>query len=130
MSRTLTLVAAGTLLAMGTAAQAQSWGVYIGQGPGYDRYRGGWRDDDRMIRSVCSGQRADKLERRLMHELDEGEIAPRQARRIHDAIDRLEDRQRHECDEGDWRSVRDIAYRYDQVGQWIENEAHGRNSEW
>lgn len=133
-SRVLLAVLAGTAATVGTAAQAQSWGVYVGNGPGYGGYRqgwsGGWGGDDRVMRSVCSGERAYRLEDRLRHEEGEDEIDPRTARRIHRAIDRLEDRQRHECAEGDWRSVRDIAIRYDQIGQWIDGEAHGYRERW
>lgn len=116
------LIAAG--LFTGQAAQAQSWGIYVGSDdrhyPAYDPYR-----DDGMIRSICSGQRAYSLENKLRHEEYEDEIDPGDARRIHSEIDRLEDKQRHECDEGDWRAVRGLAYRYDRIGQWIDAEAHG-----
>lgn len=114
------------------SANAQSWGVYIGngprnyQGPGYyqsDR-RFGWNDG--RINAVCSGQRAQMLEDRLRHEDDEGEIDDDDLDRIHGAIDRLEDKQDHECREGDWRGVRNISYQYDQIGAWIDREAHGR----
>lgn len=134
LSKALLGVLAGTAAVTGTAAQAQSWGVYVGNGPAYGGYRqgwgGGWGGDDRMMRSVCSGERAYRLEDRLRHEEAEDEIDPRTAGRIHAAIDRLEDRQRHECAEGDWRSVRDISFRYDQIGQWIDGEAHGYRGRW
>lgn len=130
MFKTGAVMLVGAVLAMGTAAQAQSWGVYIGNGPGYGPPRHGWGGDDRMVRSVCSGERAYRLEDRLRHEEDEDEIDPREARRIHGTIDRLEDRQRHECAEGDWRSIRDISFRYDQIGQWIEGAAHGYRGRW
>ena len=130
LAKTMLVLLAGTAAVMGSAAQAQSWGVYVGTGPGYGPYRQGWGGDDRMMRSVCSGERAYRLEDRLRHEENEDEIDPRTARRIHGAIDRLEDRQRHECAEGDWRSVRDISVRYDQIGQWIDGEAHGYRGRW
>lgn len=120
----------GAMLVGGTAAQAQSWGVYVGNGPGYGRGRHGWGGGDGMMRAVCSGDRAYRLEDRLRHEENEDEIDPRTARRIHETIDRLEDRQHRECAEGDWRSVRDISYRYDQIGQWIDGEAHGDRGRW
>lgn len=129
-SKALLVVLAGTAAVMGSAAQAQSWGVYVGNGPAYGPYRHGWVGGDAMMRSVCSGERAYRLEDRLRHEENEDEIDPRTASRIHGAIDRLEDRQRRECAEGDWRSVRDISYRYDQIGQWIDGEAHGYRERW
>lgn len=112
MKKAIAVVLAGPLMTISYAAQAQSWGIYGGGEGG-------------LVRSVCSGQRAHSLENRLRHEQDEGEISNRVADRIHFAIDRLEARQRHECDEGDWRAIRDIAYRYDRIGDWIRNEAHG-----
>jgi len=121
---TALVVAAGLLAS--PSANAQSWGVYIGSGPRYyqpDRHFG-W--NDRRIDAVCSGQRARMLENRLRHEDDEGEIDDEDLDRIHNAIDRLEDKQDHECREGDWRNVRNISYQYDQIGAWIDREAHGR----
>ncbi|NOW45241.1 hypothetical protein FHW96_001396 [Novosphingobium sp. SG751A] len=113
-------------LVMAGSAQAQSWGVYVGNGAPAP-YAAGWHDEgaDRMMRFICSGQRAHGLENRLDHEVDEGDIDPGTANRIHAAIDGLEDRQRHECAEGDVRSVREIGWRYDRIGQWMESAAHG-----
>lgn len=110
------------------SAQAQSWGVYVGNGaPAPAPYAMRWHDDgaDRMMGFVCSGQRAHMLEERLGHEVDEGDIDPDMADRMHAAIDGLEDRQRRECAEGDVRSVREIALRYDRIGQWMDRAAHG-----
>lgn len=125
MRKVFAVVLAASLATVGHAAQAQSWGVYVGNSGGYGgpRYHDG--DGDRLARSVCSGQRAHELEARLGHEQDEDEIDDGAARRIHFAIDRLEARQQHECEEGDYRAIRDIAYRYDRIGDWIRNEAHG-----
>lgn len=81
-------------------------------------------DDDGLTRLICSGWRADQLEGRLDHEVAEDEIDEDDADRIHGAIDRLEAQQRHECSEGDRRAIRDIAFRYDRIAQWIEREAH------
>jgi hypothetical protein len=125
MYRVMAVVLAGSLMAIGQAAQAQSWGVYIGNGGGYGQTRHYWGDDDRLVRSVCSGQRANSLEDRLRHEEEEDEIDPDVARRIHWEIDRLEGKQRHECEEGDWRAIREISYRFNRIGQWIDAEAHG-----
>ena len=108
------------------SAYAQSWGVYVGTGGGYPRYYRDDDDDDRLAQFICSGQRAHGLEDRLRHEVDEDEIDPGEADRIHGAIDNLEDRQRHECAEGDRRAIYGIASRYDRIGQWIDSEAHGR----
>lgn len=120
-----TIMTAGALavaaLATATAAQAQSWGVWMGSQPHYG-YRGG---GDWAMRSVCSGDRARGLEGRLRHEERDGDIDPRTADRIHDAIDRLEDRSRNECAEGDRGAIWNIAQRYDRIQGWIENEAHG-----
>ncbi|KPF54766.1 hypothetical protein IP65_08815 [Novosphingobium sp. AAP1] len=128
-------IMAAALTIGGTAAQtaqAQAWGGYNqgyggqGYGGGYGRgYYGG--DGDRQggrMAFICSGQRAHGLEARLRHEVDEGDIDPRQAGRIHDAIDDLEGRQRNECGEGDWRSVNRIAMRYDRIEGWINASAH------
>ena len=114
-------------LAFSGAAQAQSWGAYVGNGGGrdYDGPRYGYGGDG-QVQAVCSGARAHQLEDRLRHEVDEDEIDNWQADRIHNQIDRLEDRQRHECAEGDWRSIQSIAARYDQLDRWIESQAHGR----
>ena len=128
MHKALTIVLAGTLMSIGQTAQAQSWGVYIGNGGGYGQPRQYWGGDDRLVRSVCSGQRAYALESRLRHEEVEDEIDPDDARRIHFAIDRLEAKQQHECEEGDWRAIREISYRYDRIGQWINEEAHGEDA--
>ncbi|MFC3173865.1 histidine kinase [Novosphingobium bradum] len=108
-------VAAGALMTA-TAGQAQSWGVWLGSGPG----GGDW-----AMRSVCSGERARGLEGRLRHEQREGEIDPDTAERIHDAIDRLEDRSRDECDEGDRRAIWSIAQRFDRIQGWMDGAAHG-----
>ncbi len=81
-----------------------------------------WREA-RAAEAVCSGQRAGLLEQRLGHEVDEGDIDPGTAARIHAAIDRLEDRQRHECDEGDWRAIGRIGERYGRIENWIDAEA-------
>lgn len=118
-------MAIGAGLMMAGSAQAQSWGVYIGNSA--PPYAAGWQDDgtERMMRFICSGQRAQGLENRLDHEVDEGDIDPGTANRIHAAIDGLEGRQRHECAEGDVRSVREIGWRYDRIGQWMESAAHG-----
>ncbi|EGD58288.1 sensor histidine kinase [Novosphingobium nitrogenifigens DSM 19370] len=124
---------------LGSAAQAQEWGIRLeygqpGYGPGYGRpapvdwhgdWRGDWRGRNDM---VCSGQRAGMLEQRLRHEVDEGDIDPGTAGRMHENIDRLEDRQRHECAEGDWDSVSRIAGRYDEIEGWMNAEA--RRSHW
>ncbi len=130
-------IAAAALLAAGImvspAAHAQSWGVYVGNAPGYYgygngygygyRYRPGW---DNGINAVCSGQRAYALENRLRHEFQEGEIEGWQASRIQRSIDRLERKQREECREGDWRAIQSISYQYNQIGRWIDQQAHGR----
>jgi len=108
----------------GTAAQAQGWGVWMGSQPQYG-YRGGYGGGDWAMRAVCSGERARGLESRLRHEERDGDIDPRTADRIHDAIDRLEDRSRNECAEGDRGSIWNIAQRFDRIQGWIENEAHG-----
>lgn len=120
-------IAAAALLAAGLmvspAAHAQSWGVYVGNGHSGFGYQRGW---DNGINSVCSGQRGYSLEARLRQEYREGEIDGRDADRIQRRIDKLEDKQRHECREGDWRAIQKIAGQYDQIGQWIDQEAHGR----
>lgn len=116
------IMAAG--LSLGGAAQAQSWGVQFGYGR---PTQADWQDwqGRRTVETVCSGQRAGMLEQRLHHEVDEGDIDPDTAGRIHEAIDRLEDRQHRECDEGDWRSIGRIAERYNGIEGWIDGEAHG-----
>jgi hypothetical protein len=123
---TAILLAAGALLS--TAANAQSWGVYIGNTPdyyGHDGYgrQGVWDDD---VNATCSGQRARALEWRLRHEYEENEISGWDADRINRQIDRLERKQDHECQEGDWGAVRNISYQYRQIDQWIDQMAHGR----
>ena len=123
-SKLAAIVLASGLLAS-PAAHAQSWGRYGGYEDGYHRHFRDYDPDSGLVRAVCSGQRAHMLEARLGHEVDEGEIDERDARRIHAEIDRLEDKQRHECAEGDWRAVRAIAARYDRVGDWIGRWAHG-----
>lgn len=124
-------IMAAALTIGGTAAQtaqAQAWGGYNqgygGQGYGGGYYGGGGDWQCRRMAFICSGQRAHGLEARLRHEVDEGDIDPRQAGRIHDAIDDLEGRQRNECGEGDWRSVNRIAMRYDRIEGWINASAH------
>jgi len=117
---TLAGMAAGT-------AQAQSWGGYGqgGYGQGYGQGWGGgygWQGQDTAYQ-ICSGQRAHSLEARLRHKVDEGNIDPRRAGRIHEAIDNLEARQRNECGERDWRSISDIAGRYNRIEGWINAEA-------
>jgi hypothetical protein len=121
----IALVASATALAA-PAAQAQSFGVYIGSGPSW-----GWRQPayrpayDWRSQQVCSGNRARQLEARLDHEYREREIDPYQADRVHEAIDGLERRQNQECREGDWRAIQDIAGRYDGIQRWIDRSAHG-----
>jgi hypothetical protein len=109
------------------AAHAQSWGVYVGNGRGYNGYdgydrRGDWR---RGGSSVCSGQRAHSLEAKLRHEYRENEIDRWDAMRIQRQIDRLEQRQYRECQEGDWQAVQRISFQYDQIDRWIDQQAHG-----
>ena len=77
------------------------------------------------MQQVCSGDRARQLERRLGHEVNEGEIDRWQADRIHAEIDRLERAQWHECGEGDWGAVSRIAGRYDRLQDSIDRSAHG-----
>jgi len=122
MHKTIAVMMAAGALASASAAQAQSWGVYIGSQPSYGYAA---RGDDWVVRSVCSGERARGLEGRLRHEQDEGEIDPGTADRMHDAIDRLEDRSRNECEEGDRRAIYGISQRFDRIQGWMENEAHG-----
>lgn len=112
------------IVAMSSTAQAQSWSV----GFGYGRpVQVDWQDRGRA-EWVCSGQRARQLEGRLRHEVDEGDIDPDTAGRMHDAIDGLEQRQRQECYEGDWPSVSRIADRFDRIEGWMNAEA--RRSHW
>lgn len=122
---TIAMLSAGLLACR--SANAQSWGLYIGNGGTPAHYRDDDDDDDNdgLARSICSGQRAHGLEDRLRHEVDENEIGDDEADRIHGVIDRLEDKQRHECEEGDRRAIGEIAYRYDRIAQWIDSEAHG-----
>lgn len=124
-----TIAFAAAALAPAAPATAQTYGgVTLSFGSNghrwYPRYNDYYDDTDGVTQSVCSGERAEQLENRLRHEVDEDEIDDDDADRIHNAIDRLEVKQRHECDEGDRRAIRDIAYRYDRIGQWIEREAH------
>ena len=128
MQKVLGTVAVLAGLMTGTAAHAQSWGVYFGNGNPQPYAARWYGDDERQMQFICSGQRSHMLEDRLRHEVDEGEIDPDKAERMHAAIDRQEDGQRRECAEGDWRAVRDIARRYDRINQWMDREAHG--GEW
>jgi hypothetical protein len=112
------------------AAQAQSFGLYVGNGPSWGwqapAYRPAYRPPfDWRAQQVCSGNRARQLEARLDHEYREREIDPYQGDRIHAAIDRLERRQAHECREGDLRSIYKIAGEYDRIQGRIERSAHG-----
>lgn len=126
-------VMAGSLM-VASGAQAQSWSVYVGNGapPSPPPYGMRWHDDgaERMMDFICSGQRAHGLEERLGHEVDEGDIDPGTADRMHAAIDGLEGRQRKECAEGDVRSVREIGWRYDRIAQWMDTAAHGSARSW
>jgi len=123
---TAVLLVAGMMVA--PAAHAQSWGVYVGNAPGYygNGYGNGYQRGWDGVNAVCSGQRAYRLEARLRQEYQEGEIDWRDGARIQRSIDRLEDKQRHECREGDMRAIQNISYQYDRIGQWIDQEAHGR----
>ncbi|NKJ44453.1 histidine kinase [Novosphingobium sp. SG720] len=111
-------------------AQAQAWNGYgqgyggygQGYGSGYDRGGDYWRAK-RKADYVCSGQRAHALEARLAQEVNQGDIDPRRADRIHDAIDQLEGRQRYECGGGDWRAVSALTTRFDRIEGWINAEA-------
>ena len=128
MRKIVSIVVLGASALAASAANAQSFGVYVGNDRGYARYHD-W-DDSGVVRSVCSGARAHGLEAKLRHEIDEGEIDRDDAYRIHNVIDRLEDRQRQECAEGDRRSIYEIAQRYNGIGQWIDREAHGGYRRW
>jgi hypothetical protein len=108
-------LAAATLAGVPGSAHAQSWGGWNDRGDDGGRFE--------QVRDVCSGDRAHRLEARLDHEVRDGDIDPRQADRIHAAIDQLENRQGRECRERDFGSIRDIAYRYDRIAQWIGNTA-------
>lgn len=112
------------------AAQAQNFGVYIGNGPAWGWQQPAYRPAysppvDWRAQQVCSGNRARQLEARLDHEYREREIDPYQGDRIHNAIEDLERRQAHECREGDLRAIHDIAGRYDRIQGWIDRSAHG-----
>lgn len=122
MHKGLTIILAAGALASAGAAQAQGWGGWRDGQSGYG-YNGG---GEWAMRSVCSGERARHMEGRLRHETGDGDIDPRTADRIHDAIDRLEDRSRNECAEGDRRSIWEISQRFDRIQSWIENAAHDR----
>ncbi|HSR01019.1 MAG TPA: histidine kinase, partial [Sphingomicrobium sp.] len=89
------LIAAGVLVS--SAANAQSWGVYVENAPGYHGYDQRGEDWDNGFRAVCSGQRARSLEAKLSHEAGEDEIDDWDAARIHRQIDRLEQKQDREC---------------------------------
>lgn len=125
MRRIVSIVLLGTGCLFASAANAQSWGVYIGGGNGYSGQYADPDGDDGLVNHICSGQRARGLEARLRQEVDEEEIGDDDADQIHGAIDRLEDRERHECAEGDRRAIYEIARRYDRIGEWIDAEAHG-----
>lgn len=125
MRKLLAMAILGAGLMASGPASAQGWGVWFGGGNGNFGYHRPPDDDEGPARAVCSGWRAHALEDRLRHEVEEDDIDPDTAGRIHGAIDRLEDRQRHECAEGDQRAIWQISQRYDRIGQWIENEAHG-----
>jgi hypothetical protein len=109
MHKVIYLAMTGIFLAASGGASAQDWGY--GRASYVDR--------------VCSDERAHRLEYRLQHEWEEGEIGGDTAHRIHRAIDRLEDRQRHECEEGDDPAIARIADGYDRIDGWIDNAAHG-----
>ena len=121
-----TAILLGAGLLASTAASAQSWGAYVGNSRGYYGYdRRGDNDWNNGARGVCSGQRPRSLEAKLRHEFREGEISRWDAMRINRQIDRLEQRQDRECSEGDWRAIQRISFQYDQIEQWIDQEAHG-----
>ncbi|MGZ3172069.1 MAG: histidine kinase [Croceibacterium sp.] len=123
MRKIATAILLGAGLMAAPAAHAQSWGVYVGNAPGYDRYgRGDWQRGDG---GVCSGQRAHALEAKLRHEYRENEISDWEATRMQRQIDRLEQKQYRECREGDWRAVQRISFQFDQIDRWIEQRAHG-----
>lgn len=123
MKMAVALMLAAGALSSASTAQAQSWGVWFGSWPQYAYAP--QRNGDWAVRAVCTGERARGLESRLRHEQEEGEIDPRTADRMHDAIDQLEDQSRDECDEGDRRSIWGISQRFDRIQSWMENEAHG-----
>jgi len=122
MKKVIALVLAASALASASTAQAQNWSIQLGSrlGYGYAPQGGG----DRVVRSVCSGDRARGLEGRLRHEEDEGEIDPGTADRMHDAIDQLEERSRNECEEGDRRAIWGVSQRFDRLQSWMDREAH------
>ena len=117
-------LAASALVA--PAAQAQSFGFYVGNGPSWGWQAPAYRPPfDWRAKQVCSGNRAHQLEARLDHEYREREIDPYQGDRIHAAIDGLERRQAQECREGDLSSIHEIAGQYDRIQSWIEQSARG-----
>lgn len=123
MQKAISLVLAVGALASASAAQAQTWSFQFGSRPAYGYAPRG--EGERIMRSVCSGDRARGLEGRLRHEQAEGEIDEDTADRMHEAIDRLEDRSRDECDEGDRRAIWGISQRFDRIQAWMDREAHG-----
>lgn len=112
------------LVAMTGTAHAQGWGFSFSYG---SPAQPDWQAQ-RRVDWVCSGQRARQLEGRLRHEVDEGDIDPDTADRMHEAIDGLERAQQQECYERDWRSIWGIADRYDHIEGWMNNEV--RRSHW
>ena len=125
-----TTLAAAVALGMAAPAEAHGWGVWFSTGPVRGGYtEGGWGGDGRA-RAVCSGERGYRLQERLRHEVNEGEIDPREADHIADRIAGLSARARHECSEGDGRAIWDIAGRYDGIQQWIDRSAHGWRGGW
>lgn len=123
--QTAALLAATLALGAAAPAQAHGWGVSVGiGGPGWGGYaRPGWGDG--RFATVCSGERGWRLQQRLAHEVNEGEIDPREADRIAERISRLQYKARHECAERDGREIWDVAADYDRLQERIERAAHG-----
>jgi len=101
------LIVSGALGA--TAATAQDWSPYARPTYNYAPRWGGSGDD------ICSGRRAQMLERWVDNKAREGRIDPDRADRFHAQIDRLDDRSRYECAERDWRAIDRISQRYGSI---------------
>ena len=72
-------------------------------------------DEAWKMRTVCTGERAHKLQERLQREVEERDIARLKADEIRAAIIQLTKRSRQACPKGDKPAIWDISQRFDQI---------------
>ena len=121
------MIAANLAAVSPACAQAWHWQIGGGWGQVDGDGRGQRYEPDELADRLCSGERAHRLEARINHELEEGDIDPGAARWLHQMVDRNEEYQRSACRTGNGWQLRDVARRFDWIEQRTSMEEGGHH---